>query len=163
MSEDRNHITKEEWMRFSEGKMAEQEEEALYSHIGCCTYCAEQFANIVELDFFAEPPKYLYEEILERSKRADVQAAVTLKKTSKKMKLFFYSLKVGFAVAVSIFLLTITTAVQQNAIEVPKETPKREESSIMRKLNDGSSKITKHLQNVTNQIFEISFEEENDD
>lgn len=160
MREERSHITKEEWMKFSQGRMSEQEEEELYNHVGCCTYCAEQFANIVEIDFFVEPPKYLYEEILERSKRADVQATVTVKKTSKRMKLLFYSLKVGFAVAASIFLLTMTTAVQQGAVEVPKEVPKKTEISITKKLNDGSSKITNHLQNATNQIFEIRLKEE---
>ena len=59
------------------------------------------FANIVETDFFAEPPSYLYDEIVERSRKVDVQAAATVRKTSKKMKLLFYSLKVGFAVAAS--------------------------------------------------------------
>ena len=69
------------------------------------------FANIVETDFFAEPPSYLYDEIVERSRKVDVQAAATVRKTSKKMKLLFYSLKVGFAVAASIFLLTMITAI----------------------------------------------------
>lgn len=158
--EEKAHITKEEWMRFAQGNMSADEEERLYSHVGTCTYCAEQFANIVEVDFFAEPPKYLYEEILERSKKADVQAAVTVKKTSKKIKLLFYSLKVGFAVAASIFLLTMTTAVQQSSMELPEEPPKKAEMSLTEKINHGSSKITSKLQSMTNRVFDFQFKEE---
>lgn len=158
--QENTHITKEEWMKFAQGAMSADEEERLYTHVGNCTYCAEQFANIVEVDFFAEPPKYLYEEILERSKKADVQAAVTVKKTSKRMKLLFYSLKVGFAVAASIFLLTMTTAVQQSSMEMPKEPPKKTEMSLTEKINRGSSRITSQLQNITNKVFDIQFKEE---
>lgn len=154
------HISKEEWMKFSQGVMTSEEEGKLYTHVGTCTYCAEQFANIVEVDFFAEPPKYLFEEIMDRSKRADVQAAVTVRKTSKKMKLLFYSLKVGFAVAASIFLLTVTTAVQETTIELPKEVPVKTEVSVAKKLNQGSSKITSRLQNITNQVLRFDWKEE---
>lgn len=153
------HISKEEWMKFSQGVMSPQEEEELYTHVGTCTYCAEQFANIVEVDFFAEPPKYLFEEIIDRSKRADVQAAVTVRKTSKKMKLLFYSLKVGFAVAASIFLLTMTTVIQETAIELPKEVPVKTEMSVTKKLNQGSSEITSRLQDITNQVFRFEWKE----
>lgn len=153
------HISKEEWMKFSQGAMTPREEEELYTHVGTCTYCAEQFANIVEVDFFAEPPKYLFEEIIDRSKRVDVQAAVTVQKTSKKMRLLFYSLKVGFAVAASIFLLTVTTAVQESSFELP-EVPVKTETSVVKKLNHGSSKITSRLQNITNQVFRFEWKEE---
>ncbi|MCI8327067.1 MAG: hypothetical protein HFI37_04750 [Lachnospiraceae bacterium] len=162
MSEERKqrHITKEEWMKYAQGTMSEREEEYLYTHVGCCTYCAEQFANIVEMDFFVEPPKYLCEEIVERSKKVDIQAAITAKETSKKMRLLFYSLKVGFAVAASIFLLTVTSNVQQGSLEPPKELPKKAESSITRRIHQRSSRITSGLQDVTNKIFHIQVKEE---
>lgn len=114
MTEEHTHISDEMWKKYAQGTLSTKEEEKLYTHVGCCTYCAERFANIVETDFFAEPPSYLYDEIVERSRKVDVQAAATVRKTSKKMKLLFYSLKVGFAVAASIFLLTMTTTLEQN-------------------------------------------------
>ena len=154
------HITKEEWLRFAHGRMDAQEEERLYQHVADCTYCAEQFANIVEADFFAEPPAYLCEEILQQSQRAEIQTVVKVKKISKQMKLLLYSLKVGFAVAASIFLLTITTAVQQNGMEMQKEPPKQTEASITEKINRESGKITSGLKRITNQVFEFQLWEE---
>ena len=96
MTEEHTHISDEMWKKYAQGTLSTKEEEKLYTHVGCCTYCAERFANIVETDFFAEPPSYLYDEIVERSRKVDVQAAATVRKTSKKMKLMFYSLKEGF-------------------------------------------------------------------
>lgn len=154
------HITREEWIRFSKGAMNEKEEEKLYDHVGCCTYCAEQFANIVELDFFAEPPAYLYEEIVDRSKKVDVQAAVVVKKTSKQVRLLMYSLKVGFAVAASIFLMTVATAAWQSGIELPQEPLKQNQTSVAEKINRESGRITGSIHEATNKLLEIQLKEE---
>lgn len=158
--EENIHITEEQWIRFSQGKMTEAEEEKLYQHIGSCTYCAEEFSKIIEQDFSMEPPKYLEEEILERTKRVDVQAIVAAKKTSKKMQLLVYSLKVGFAVAASIFLLTMTTQVDQ--IQVMQQMPKRAETemSITEKLNHGSNRFTSGLKEMTNGFLNWNSKEE---
>lgn len=160
MTEQHRHITDEMWGEYAQGTMSADEEEQLYTHIGHCTYCAERFANIVETDFFAEPPSYLYEEIAERSRKADVQAAATVRKTSKKMKLLFYSLKVGFAVAASIFLLTITPSIGQNPLELPETKQQESRSSITEKLNDKSYKFTGYLQDATNRLLEYRIKEE---
>ena len=63
----------------------------------------------------------------------DVQAAATVRKTSKKMKLLFYSLKVGFAVAASIFLLTMTTTLEQNPLEFSEVQQQENKPSITKK------------------------------
>jgi len=153
------HITKEQWTKFSQRQLSEIEEEKFYQHIGTCTYCAEEFTKIIEQDFFLEPPVYLEEEILERTKKADVQAAVAVKKTSKKVQLLFYSLKVGFAVAASIFLLTMTTQIDQINMQVQMPKKAEQEMTIMEKINKGSSHITQRLKDTTNQIFERSSKE----
>lgn len=152
--QESRHITKEQWIKFSQGKLSEIEEEQLYQHIGTCTYCAEEFTKAIEQDFLLEPPKYLEEEILERTKKVDVQAALVVKKTSRKMQLLFYSLKVGFAVAASIFLLTMTTQIDQINMQVQMQKGAEQEMSITEKINQGSSHITKRLKETTNQIFE---------
>lgn len=56
MTEEHTHISDEMWKKYAQGTLSTKEEEKLYTHVGCCTYCAERFANIVETDFFAEPP-----------------------------------------------------------------------------------------------------------
>ena len=142
MTEEHTHISDEMWKKYAQGTLSTKEEEKLYTHVGCCTYCAERFANIVETDFFAEPPSYLYDEIVERSRKVDVQAAATVRKTSKKMKLLFYSLKVGFAVAASIFLLTMTTTLEQNPLEFSEVQQQENKPSITKKINDNSYKLS---------------------
>ena len=54
MTEEHTHISDEMWKKYAQGTLSTKEEEKLYTHVGCCTYCAERFANIVETDFFAE-------------------------------------------------------------------------------------------------------------
>lgn len=113
--EKMRHITEEMWERFSDGSLDATEEASLYAHVAQCSYCAERFADRVGRHFSCEPPKYLHGEIIERSQRADAQAVAVVHKASKRARLFFYSLKVGFAVMVSVFLLTITTWMQGQA------------------------------------------------
>ena len=55
-----------------------------------------------------KPPAYLANEIRERVKQLDVQAVATVKKTSRKIQLLLYSMKVGAAVAFSILILGVT-------------------------------------------------------
>ncbi len=185
------HISRDLFCDWQEGKLKTPEETDFFTHIGACTFCAEQFANWMEegildegelaqgsepldipefaqgpepldipelasgpepldLPEFAqgpgpldipefglknrqqagtaldgkfcsqggegalwkEPPRYLKEEILTRTRQLDVKAAVKLKETSRQVQLMVYSLKVGFAVVASIFLLTITADIQ---------------------------------------------------
>lgn len=160
MTEEHTHISDEMWKKYVQGTLSTKEEEKLYTHVGCCTYCAERFANIVETDFFAEPPSYLYDEIVERSRKVDVQAAATVRKTSKKMKLLFYSLKVGFAVAASIFLLTMTTTLEQNPLEFSEVQQQENKPSITKKINDNSYKFTGYLQDATNRLLEFKIKED---
>ena len=52
-----------------------------------------------------EPPAYLAEEITERVHEPDVVIAQKAHTTSKKVQLLLYSLKVGVALAASIYML----------------------------------------------------------
>lgn len=173
------HISRDLFCDWQEGKLKTPEETDFFTHIGACTFCAEQFANwmeegildegelalgpeLLDISEFApgpepldipelaqgpgpldipefglknrqqagtaldgkfcsqggegalwkEPPRYLKEEILTRTRQLDVKAAVKLKETSRQVQLMVYSLKVGFAVVASIFLLTITADIQ---------------------------------------------------
>ncbi|MCI9384696.1 MAG: hypothetical protein HFI24_10930, partial [Lachnospiraceae bacterium] len=65
----------------------------------------EQLIRQVEKEGLIKAPAHMKQEILERSKRLDYQLAVTTRKVSKQMQLFFYSLKVGAAVVTALFLL----------------------------------------------------------
>ena len=131
MTEEHTHISDEMWKKYAQGTLSTKEEEKLYTHVGCCTYCAERFANIVETDFFAEPPSYLYDEIVERSRKVDVQAAATM-----------------------------TTTLEQNPLEFSEVQQQENKPSITKKINDNSYKFTGYLQDATNRLLEFKIKED---
>lgn len=164
MTEQKEHITKKMFYDWQEGKLSDQEEVSFLQHIGDCTFCAEQFGSWMEEYLLMEPPSYLKEEIQARTRQLDIQTVIKVKQTSKQMKLMLYSLKVGLAVAVSIFLLTITTGVQRMNVQTTEREPvstrqetKEREESLTDKLNRGSAYVTDILNQLSSGIFRIEF------
>lgn len=206
------HISRDLFCDWQEGKLKGREETDFFTHIGACTFCAEQFGNWMEegflkiagselfsgaeeeperrepahlkepsgnidriqgsgagkrREFSEEPPRYLKEEILSRTRQIDVQASVKLKETSRQVQLMIYSLKVGLAVAASIFLLTVTSNIQNldvnpqmpenQQMEQEKRDQKREES-IAKKLRQGSKEITTILNELSSGLFRIDMD-----
>lgn len=158
------HVTKELFQSWQQGSLNSQKEQEFLEHVGRCTYCAEQFAEWMEEDVCMEPPVYLKEEIKRCTRQLDVQTVVRVKQTSKRIQLLVYSLKVGLAVAASIFLLVITGNVQSMGIEVPFAQKKQtedfgEKESISDKLRNGSSMITETLEKMYDNIFQITIKD----
>ena len=156
------HITKEQFDCWQHGAVDCSQEKAFLEHIGTCTFCAEQFGTWMEQGLM-EPPAYLKVEITERTGQLDVQTVVKMKQTSKKVELVIYSLKVGLAVAASIFLLTVTTGVQKMNVEISQKQPDRvenvqKEESITDRLNRGSNFITDALNGMSRDLFQIERE-----
>lgn len=166
MTEQKEHITKKMFCDWQEGKLPDHEEVSFLQHIGDCTFCAGQFGAWMEEDLLIEPPSYLKEEIQARSRQLDVQTVIKVKQTSKQMKLMLYSLKVGLAIAASIFLLTITTGVQRMNVQTAEREPvptrqetKEREESLTDKLNRGSAYVTDFLNQLSSGIFHIEFKD----
>ncbi len=119
MREWTGHVT-EEWLKaWNLQQLSGAEEQMLLTHVGTCSFCADQFAACLEQDL-TELPAYLHEEILERSKSLEIQAVKKVYQTSKQMRLFLYSLKVGVAVAVSLLLLFVSPIMEKNTIQLKK-------------------------------------------
>ncbi len=59
----------------------------------------------VEAEELLTAPVHMKQEILERSRRMDRPLTNQVRQTSKNLQLFFYSLKVGAAVAAALVLL----------------------------------------------------------
>lgn len=156
---EQEHITKDMFEEWSRGSMDNCQEESFLKHTGTCTFCAEKFGSWME-ESLMEPPSYLKEEITRRTRQLDVQTAVKVKQTSKQVQLMMYSLKVGLAVVASIFLLTVTSGIQNMNVEMPQKKPdttesRQEQESITDKLNRGSSFVVDSLNNLTNGLFQI--------
>lgn len=160
---EQEHITKEIFDCWQQGNMTGSQEEAFLRHTGTCTFCAERFGNWMD-ETLAEPPAYLKDEISRRTRQLDVQTVVKVKQTSKQMQLLMYSLRVGLAVAASIFLLTVTTGVGKMKVEMPQNKQditenRQERESITDKLNRGSSFVTDVLNQMTSGFFQIEQKE----
>lgn len=167
--EDNPHITKEEFCDWLAGEMPPDKEAEFLGHIGSCTFCAGQFAGWMESP--QEPPAYLKEEILQRTQQMDVQVSVHVKEKSRQMQLFMYSLKVGLAVMTSIFLLMVTTNIQN--LQPEKDGSWKEEQMQQRQeretdgnepditgiLNQKSGEISSFLYDVSNGLFRMGLEE----
>lgn len=160
---EQEHITKEIFDCWQQGNMTGSQEEAFLRHTGTCTFCAERFGNWMD-ETLVEPPAYLKDEISRRTRQLDVQTVVKVKQTSKQMQLLMYSLRVGLAVAASIFLLTVTTGVGKMKVEMPQNKQditenRQERESITDKLNRGSSFVTDVLNQMTSGFFQIEQKE----
>lgn len=79
----------------------------------------QELIRQVEAEGLLKAPAHMKQEILERSRRADYQLVLQTRKVSRNMQLFFYSLKVGAAVVMALFLL----------FAVPKELPQAQISA----------------------------------
>lgn len=194
------HINKDLFCDWQAGRMKQPEEERFLGHIGVCTFCAEQFGNwmeegILEITvpkepgsdneltsytecssqsehpLLSEPPSYLKEEILHRTRQMDVQATLHLKETSQKMQLVLYSLKVGLAVMASIFLLMVTANVQDMDFKTVRteQMQQREarehdqQMDITDTLKQKSGEISTLLNNLSNGLFRIGMPEDEEE
>ena len=104
-----------------------------------------------------------------------MKAVQKLKKTSRQMQLFLYSMKVGLAVTVSIFLLVLTTDLQNmdlaqskgqraQQLQEQQESPQAQdgvrEGGFVGSLRRGSWEITGALKDLTNGFFRVDTENE---
>lgn len=82
--------------------------EAQLSHIAACTGCADLFAEYMESESLLTAPMDLRESVLRRSRQIDVQMIAKTNQASRQLQLFYYSLRVGFAVLGALVLLALT-------------------------------------------------------
>lgn len=109
----------------------------------------EELIRQVEEEGLIKAPAHMKQEILERSQRVDYQLAVTSRKVSKQMQLFFYSLKVGAAVVTALFLLfTVPKELPQTEPMAPSEAARQQEETLNQRLNNGMQEFNQMLNDV---------------
>ena len=107
-------------------------------------------------------PAYLREQLIHRSKQADMHPVSTPRRFSKRTELFLYSCKITAAVAASLAIM-LTTAITQNQYNLQSQKDTLYETqipeaksdipdTIMNHLSSGSEYITSLLQNFSNNI-----------
>lgn len=175
---ENRHITEEMWIALENDTILSEQFMQVLEHTCDCTWCADRLATMMEPhDTTVMPPSYLQEEILERTRQLDVQTAVVVKQTSKRLQLFFYSLRVGAAVLVSILILGVTanfqdvsfTQIEQPRVEEQLETEgqpemegqikEKDRESVLDKINRTTGGITQRMSTFANQILNGGKEE----
>ena len=118
-------------------KMSEQELDAY----------TERLIRQVEAEGLIPAPVHMKQEILERSRSLDYQIRVQTRQIPKKLQFLYYSLKVGAAVVMALFLVMM----------VPREMPDmrgtkgitvQQEESLGNKLNQGMWTMNRMLNRV---------------
>lgn len=153
---EKRHISEDMWIALEKNIIDSEQFMQILEHTCECTWCAERMAMVMDSETAAvEPPSYLGDEIRERTKQLDVQAAVTVKRTSEKIQLLMYSLRVGAAVALSILLLGVTANFQNvEFLQVEQQrTEGLQEESMMKKIDRATDGITQGMSEFANQIL----------
>ena len=83
------------------------------AHLSSCQFCREQIALQAEKQELLTAPARMKSEILSKLNRPEVQIIAKSNRISKKLELFYFSLRVGTAVLCSLALLPCPE--QQNA------------------------------------------------
>lgn len=101
------HLTERDMKAWEQGFLSDAQEEAFLRHMACCPHCGDAwFAYLSQhAEALEEPPAYLTEEIMARVHDPDIVIAQKAHTTSKKVQLLLYSLKVGVALAASIYMI----------------------------------------------------------
>ena len=101
------HLTDHDFEAWEQGVLSDIQMEAFLTHTANCPHCGDAWFVYMSrhTETLPEPPAYLAEEITERVHEPDVVIAQKAHTTSKKVQLLLYSLKVGVALAASIYML----------------------------------------------------------
>lgn len=100
------HLTDADFSAWEQGCLPTERMEQLLNHTSVCAHCADAWmAHLARQESLPEPPAYLAQEITERVHQPDVVIAQRVFTGSKRMQLICYSLKVGAALAASIYML----------------------------------------------------------
>lgn len=135
-------------------------------HLASCDFCVEQFADYIENQEFLAAPRYLKEDILKRSQQFEVQIVAKSNQASKKLELFYYTLKVGFAAAFAIAFLVIAPSLTSPAFPTTiayGPVSQSQEHRPFSRLFDGALRITDKLSDLTGQLYEFKMEVTPDD
>lgn len=89
-------------------------------HLSSCRFCRQQIALHTEEQELLTAPARMKSEILSRISRPDVQIIAKSNRISKKLELFYFSLRVGTAVLCSLAILSVAPALQ-SPVQRPAE------------------------------------------
>ena len=101
------HLSEQDFEAWEQGRLSGAQRGACWTHTANWPHCGDAWFAYMSrhAEALPEPPAYLAQEITERVHQPDVVIAQKARTTSKKVQLLLYSLKVGVALAASIYML----------------------------------------------------------
>lgn len=150
----KEHISEQVWKSVGDDSVDLDTYMEVLEHTSSCMYCADKLACYMEGEQtqILEPPAYLEDEIRNRVSQTKVQVAEQVKRTSNKVQLMLYGFKVGFAVAVSIFMIAVMPVFQNTEfIQVPQKD--LNEKTFIEQLNENTNAITQKMNELSNIII----------
>lgn len=116
-----------------------------------------QYASSLETqDALLHAPARMKSEILEQSRKPEVQFAVYKNRFSRRMEFFLYSIRVGFAVSFALYMLVgCTHFVNPQTLSYEPRHP-----HISSTLHQKSQELSTYLNQFTQSFFETEVLEE---
>lgn len=101
------HLTETDFKQWEQGAYSPAQMEVFLTHTANCPHCGDAWMAYMEhhSEALEQPPAYLAEEIGERVHEPDVVIAQKAHTMSRRVQLLLYSLKVGVALAASIYMV----------------------------------------------------------
>lgn len=101
------HLTEHDFEAWEQGILSDTQAQVFLMHTANCPHCGDAWLAYMSrhAEALPEPPAYLAQEIIERVHQPDVVIVQKARRTSKRAQLFLYSLKVGVALAASIYMI----------------------------------------------------------
>ncbi len=105
-----------------------------------------------EADRLIPAPAHMKQEILERSRRLDYQLRIRARQIPKKLQFLCYSLKIGAAVAMALFLVFMLPGEMPETKGVSAEITMQREESLGNKLKQGLWTMNRILNSMNLQL-----------
>ena len=112
-----------------------------------------QLIESVEENELLHAPTHMKEEILLKSKSPVIQLAIESKRVSKKVQLFWYSLKISAAVVVALTLLVFLNMPKDFIPLQVQQNSEKMEWNLTEKLYRESTQVTSILGDISEQIL----------
>lgn len=161
------HIEKNDLKNFQSNTMDTQDMIAFLEHLDQCSFCLDQLIHEEEETCSLTTPVYLKEQILTKAASPDVKAVKAASETSRRMQLFYYSLRTAAGVVAALFLLFTVSQVDFTSIQ-PKPSVHTEThqpsarpgsshlsdftQEIGKGISDGTRKFTSYLSDFSNKL-----------
>jgi hypothetical protein len=157
---DNNHVLDKDFITFQNGSMNQIDKEKFLAHISSCDYCADLFASLMSEEIIAAP-RDMKANILAAAKRPEIRLAVQARQTTKRMRLFLYSLKVGTATVCALLLLLLTMNFSNitASFNLPEHSvsettvSEQDNKSLTTKMRDKMDNISNNMLDFTNHIL----------